>query len=154
MPTGPPKQKAEVLAAAVLAHVGNGGRPSNVDVPQVLWLRLGCGRGGERTAVTTAMAAGTTGPARTHARPEGPWHHRTAGPTGAHARWKWPREHEHSPGRRTFRTARTKHAVVMAEGLIMPGDCGASEEDDRHNENNARHDHHPRCNLVEPRRPC
>jgi len=129
--------------------------PSNVDAPQILWLGLRRGRCGGRTAVTTAMAAGTTGSARTHARSEGPGHHRrTAGPTGAHAGWKWSREDEHPAGRGTFGTAGTKHAVVMAEGegLIMPGDCGASEEDDRHDENNAGDDHHPRRSLVEPRR--
>jgi hypothetical protein len=37
--------------------------------------------------------------------------------------------------------------------LIMPSDCGASEKDNRHDENNASNDHHPRRSLVEPRRP-
>ena len=95
------------------------------------------------------MAAGS---ARTHARSEGPWHHRrTAGPTGAHAGWKLSWE-EHPTGRRTFGTAGTKHAVVIAERVLMPGDGSASEEDNRHDENNAGDDHHPRRGLEEPRR--
>ena len=101
--------------------------------------------------MTAAMAAGTTVPARPHVRPEGPRHHWRAGPTGAHAGRKWSREDEHS-ARRTVGTAGSKHAVVMTEGLIMPGDCGASKEDDRHDENDARDNHHPRRHLVEPRR--
>ena len=94
--------------------------------------------------MTTAMAA------RPHARTEGPRHHRTTGPTGAHAGWEWRTwDDEHPFG--TFGPARTKHAVMMAEGLVMPGDCGASEEDNRHDENRAGDDHHPRRSLVEPR---
>src|SRR5689334_10668493 len=103
--------------------------------------------------MTSALAAGTTVPAWPHVRSEGPWHHRrTAGPTGAHAGRQWSREDEHPTGRRTVGTAGSKHAVVMTEGLIMPGDCGAGEEDDRHDENDARDNHHPRRHLIEPRR--
>ena len=121
---------------------------SNADAPQILWLVL---RTGRRTAMTTAMAAWPTWSARTHTRAKGPRHHRTAGPTGAHPRWQWStREDEHPFG--TFGTARTKHAVVRAERVIMPGDRGASEEDNRHDENRAGDDHHPRRSLVEPRR--
>jgi hypothetical protein len=40
--------------------------------------------------------------------------------------------------------------VVIAIGLVVPGDCGAGEEDNRHDENNASDDHHPRRSLVEP----
>jgi hypothetical protein len=96
--------------------------------------------------MTTAVTAWA---ARTHARAEGSRHHRTAGPTGAHAGWKWSWEDDHPVG--TFRTARAKHAVVMTEGLIMPGDEGAGEEDNRHDENRACDDYHPRRGLVEPR---
>ena len=102
--------------------------------------------------MTAAMAAWrTTWSARTHTRAEGPRHHRTAGPTGAHPRWQWStREDEHPLG--TFGTARTKHAVVRAERVITPGNGGAGEEDNRHDENRAGDDHHPRRSLVEPRR--
>jgi hypothetical protein len=41
----------------------------------------------------------------------------------------------------------------MAEGLIVTGDGGAGEEDNRHDEDNAGDDHDPCRNLVEPRRP-
>jgi hypothetical protein len=44
--------------------------------------------------------------------------------------------------------------VVMAIGLVVPSDCGAAEEDDRHDENNAGDDHHPRRDLEEPGRFC
>jgi hypothetical protein len=104
-------------------------------------------RCGRRAAMTTAMAA------RAHTRTVGPWHHRrTARPAGAHAGRKWSaREDEHPFG--TFGTARTVHAVVMAEeGLIMPGNCRAGEEDNRHHENRAGDNHHPRRSLIEPRR--
>ena len=90
-------------------------------------------------------------PTGTHARAEGPRHHRrTAGPTGAHPGWKWSWEYVHPFG--TFGTARTKHAVVMVEGAIVPADCRAGEEDNRHDENSAGDDHYPRRNLVKPRR--
>ncbi len=101
--------------------------------------------------MTTTMAAGATGPAWSHARSEGPGHHRSAGPARAHAGWKWSGEDERSAG--TFGTAGSEHAVVMAEGLVMAGDCGAREEDDRRDENKARDDNYPRRSLVEPRRP-
>lgn len=38
--------------------------------------------------------------------------------------------------------------------VVMPADCGAGEEDDRHDENNAGDDYHPRRSLVEPGRLC
>jgi hypothetical protein len=114
-------------------------KTSNVDAPQILWQVL---RRRRRTAMTPAMTAWT------HTRAEGPWHHRAAGPTGAHPGWKRPTREDVHP----FGTARTKHAVVRAERMIMPGDRGASEEDDRHDENRAGDDHHPRRSLVEPRR--
>lgn len=94
--------------------------------------------------MTAAMTPGT------HTRAEGPRHHRTAGPTRAHPRRNWStREDEHPLG--AFGSARTKHAVVRAERVIMPGDRGASEEDNRDDENRAGDDHHPRRSLVEPR---
>ena len=40
----------------------------------------------------------------------------------------------------------------MTERVIMPGDEGAGEEDDRHDENSAGDDHHPGRSLVEARR--
>jgi hypothetical protein len=149
MPTGPPKQKPECPPD------GSDARrrcrlPSNVGAPEILWPVLRRRRGGRRTAITVAMAAWSM-PTRTHARAEGPRHHRrTAGPTGAHPGWKWSWEYEHPFG--TFGTARTKHAVVMVEGAILPADCRASEEDNRHDENSAGDDHYPRRNLVKPRR--
>lgn len=98
--------------------------------------------------MTTAMAAGTAGPTRPHAGAEGSWHHRrTARPAGAGAG-----DDEHPAGG-TFRTARTEHAVVMAERLVMPANHCAREEDDRHDENDPGDDHYPRGNLVQPRRP-
>jgi hypothetical protein len=114
---------------------------SNEDAPQILWLVL---RRGRRAAVATAMTA------RTHTRAEGPWHHRTAGPTGAHAGWKWPWENDHPFG--TSWPARTVHAVVRPERVLTPGGIGAGEEDNRDDENRAGDDYHPRCDLVEPRR--
>jgi hypothetical protein len=39
--------------------------------------------------------------------------------------------------------------MVLAEGVVMPGDRGTGEEDDRHHENDAGDDHHPRRDLVE-----
>ena len=96
------------------------------------------------TTMTAAMAAGP------HTRAEGPWHHRrTTGPTGAHPGWKLPTGNDE----RLVGTARTEHpGVVMT--LVMPSECGTGEEDDRHHENNAGHDHHPGRSLVEPRRFC
>jgi hypothetical protein len=89
------------------------------------------------------MAAGRTG---AHAGAEGSWHHRrTARPAGAG-------DDEHAAGG-TFRTARTEHAVVMAERVVTPANHCASEEDDRHDENDSGDDHHPRGDLVQPRRP-
>lgn len=93
--------------------------------------------------MTTAMAAWTTG---THARAEGSRHHRTAGPTGAHAGGKWPREDDHP-----FGTSRTIHAVVMTERVLAAGGEGAGEEDHRHDKNSAGDDHHPGRGLIEPR---
>jgi hypothetical protein len=40
--------------------------------------------------------------------------------------------------------------MVVAVGLIVPGDCGAGEEGNRHDENDASDDHNPRRGLVEP----
>ena len=100
--------------------------------------------------MTTAMAAWTTGTARTHTRAEGSRHHRAAGPTGPRARGKWSWEDDHAF--RTLRTAGAIHPVVMTERVIMPGDEGAGEEDDRHDENSAGDDHYPGRSLVEARR--
>jgi hypothetical protein len=96
----------------------------------------------------TAMAAGTTG---THVR--------APGPTGAHARGKWSTREGRPlprPGRGGVGTTgalgavRTEHAVVvMAIVLVMPGDRSAGEEDNRHHENDAGNDHHPRRYLIE-----
>jgi hypothetical protein len=97
--------------------------------------------------VTTAMAAWTT---RTHTRAEGSRHHRAAGPTGPRARGKRSWEDDHAF--RTLGTAGAKHPVVMTERVIVPGDEGAGEEDDRHDENSASDDHHPGRSLVEARR--
>jgi len=117
-------------------------------VLQILWLALWRGR----TAVATAMAAWTTGPARTHSRAEWSRHHRTAGPTGAHSWGKWSREDDHPFG--TSGTAWTEHAVVITERVIVPGGEGAGEEDHRDDENSPRDNHHPRRSLVEPGRLC
>jgi hypothetical protein len=102
---------------------------------------------------------GSAGAARTH-----------AGTTGAHAgtarthtrgrRSTRGDEPLSSSGRRTAGTAWrpaavTDHVmVVIAIRLVMPGNCGAGEEDNRHDENNAGNDHHPRRSLVEPGRLC
>jgi hypothetical protein len=40
--------------------------------------------------------------------------------------------------------------MVVAVGLVVPGDCGAGEEDNRRDENDASDDHDPRRGLVEP----
>ena len=101
-----------------------------------------------RTAMTTAVAARTSGPTRTHTGAEGSRHHRAAGP---HARGKRSWQHDHSF--RTFWTAGSEHAVVMTERVILPGDEGAGEEDDRDDENSPSDDHDPRRSLVEPRGP-
>ena len=100
--------------------------------------------------MTAAMGAWTTGSARTHAGAEGTWHHRAAGPTGTHARGEWSRKDDHSFG--TSGTAGTIHAVVMTERVIIPGDEGAGEEDDRQDENSAGNDHYPGRSLVQTRR--
>lgn len=100
------------------------------------------------------MTSGTTRPTRSHARSERARHHRrTTGPTGAHAWRKWARENRYPSRKGSFGTAGEKHPVVMAEGLIVTGDGGAGEEDNRHDEDNAGDDHDPCRNLVEPRRP-
>jgi hypothetical protein len=96
--------------------------------------------------MATAMAAWPTGSARTHTGAEGTWHHRPTGPTGAHARGKWSGKDDHS-----FGTAGTIHAVVMTERVIIPGDEGTGEEDDRHDENSAGNDHHPGRSLIKTR---
>jgi hypothetical protein len=96
--------------------------------------------------MTTAMAAWPTGSARTHTGAEGTWHHRPTGPTGAHARGKWSGKDDHS-----FGTAGTIHAVVLTERVIMPGDEGTGEEDDRHDENSAGNNHHPGGSLIKTR---
>jgi hypothetical protein len=118
------------------------------------------GRGRRRRLCGTARSA------RTHAGATGTGHHRhhrrTAGPTRTHARGRRSTREDEQPlsgsWRRaagTARTAGTEHAVVvMAIWLVMPGDCGAGEEDNRHDENNAGDDHHPCRNLVEPGRLC
>src|ERR1700757_1965141 len=108
-------------------------------VPQVLWLALRR----SRTAMTTAVAAWAT---RTHTRAEGSRHHRAAGPAGAHARRKWSRKNDHS-----FGTAGAIHAVVRTERLIVPGNEGPGEEDDRHDENRAGDDDYPGRGLIEAR---
>ena len=99
--------------------------------------------------MTTAVAAWTTGSARTHTGAEGAWHHRPTGPTGAHARGKRSGKDDHSFG--TPGTAGTVHAVVMTERVIIPGDEGTGEEDDRHNENRAGNDHYPGRSLIKTR---
>lgn len=99
--------------------------------------------------MATAMAAWTTGSARTHTGAEGTWHHRPTGPTGAHARGKWSGNDDHSFG--TAGTAGTIHAVVMTEWVIMPGDERTGKEDDRHDENRAGNDHYPGRSLIKTR---
>jgi hypothetical protein len=102
-----------------------------------------------RTAMTTAMAAWTTGAARTHTRAEGSWHRHHRHTAGTHPWWEWStREDEHPFG--AFGTARTVHAVMMTERLIMSADEGAGEEDNGHDENGAGDDYHPGRSLVEP----
>lgn len=106
------------------------------------------------TAVTwTARTTGTTRGAGT-TRAEGR-HRRTTRPTGAQHRRKRSTWEERGPLARrwSFRTKRGEHAMVVAM-MVMDRDCGAGEEDDRHNENDAGDDHHPRSDLVKPRRPC
>jgi hypothetical protein len=44
--------------------------------------------------------------------------------------------------------------VVIVIRLVMPGDRSAGEEDNRHDENDAGNDHHPRRGLVKPGRLC
>jgi hypothetical protein len=95
------------------------------------------------------MAAWTTGSARTHPGAERTWHHRPTGPTGAHARGKWSGKDDHSFG--TSGTAGTVHAVVMTERVIIPGDEGTGEEDDRHDEHSAGNDHNPGRSLIKTR---
>jgi hypothetical protein len=92
------------------------------------------------------MTAWPTGSARTHTGAERTRHHRPTGPTGAHARGKWSGKDDHS-----FGTAGTIHAVVRTERVIMPGDEGTGEEDDRDNENSAGDNHHPGRSLIKTR---
>jgi hypothetical protein len=100
--------------------------------------------------MTTAMAAWThTGAARTHTGAEGTWHHRPTGPTGTHARGKRSGKDDHSFG--TSGTAGTIHAVVMTERVIIAGDEGAGEEDDRQDENSAGNDDYPGRSLIKTR---
>jgi hypothetical protein len=84
-------------------------------------------------------------------------HRRAAGPTGAQARGKWSTRKDRPWSRRravgTIGTERPVHAVVVLL-LVMPGDCGAGEEHNSHHEDDARHDHHPRRHLVQPRVQC
>ena len=108
-------------------------------------------------AVTwTARTTGTTRGAGT-TRAEGR-DRRTTRPTGAQDRRKRPAWEEGRPlarrwSLRTLGTKRGEHAMVMAM-VVMDRDRCAGEEDDRHNENDAGDDHHPRSDLVKPRRPC
>jgi hypothetical protein len=95
------------------------------------------------------MATWTTGSAWTHTGAEGAWHHRPTRPTGANARGKWSGKDDHSFG--ASGTAGTIHAVVMTERVIIPGDEGTSEEDDRHDENGAGNDHDPGRSLIKTR---
>jgi hypothetical protein len=153
MPTDSTKQKPEVLATVALVDVADRSRGRMPVRPSYFGLALRRGRRGRRgrrTAMATAVTAWATVPARTHARAEGTRHHRrTAGPTWTHTGWKWPTwEDEHPVG--AFGTLRTKHAVVMVEGAIMPGDRCAGEENNRDDENRAGNNHHPRRSLVEP----
>jgi hypothetical protein len=99
--------------------------------------------------MATAMAAWTTGSARTHTGAEGTWHHRPTGPTGAHARGKWSRKDDHSFG--TSGTTGAIHAVVMTERVILPGHERTGEEDDCHDENSAGNDHYPGRSLIKTR---
>jgi hypothetical protein len=111
------------------------------------------------TTVTTMPAmttrpAGSTGLAGS-TRAEGPRHHRrTTGPPGAHTRGKWSTWEDRRPlaRRRTFRPFGTEQAMVVVM-MVMAGDRGAGEEDDRHHENDAGDDHDPRRDLVKPGRP-
>ena len=89
-------------------------------------------------------------------RAEGTRHHRwPTGPTGAHARGKWSARNQPRSGwwRRAVGTLgieRTVHAVVVMV-IVMPGDCGAGEEDHCHHEHDACDDHHPRRDLIQAR---
>ena len=55
------------------------------------------------------------------------------------------------PSVRAFGTAGAEHPVVVMT-VMHARRRGAGEEDDRHDENNAGDDHHPGRSLVEPRR--
>jgi hypothetical protein len=119
-----------------------------------LW---GFGRGWRRRLSVIAVIAMATVITRATGatRPEGPRHHRRAtGPTGSHARGKWSARKERPRTRRcaigTLGIERTVHAVVVMV-IVMPGDCGTGEEDNRHHENDSCDDHHPRRDLVEAR---
>jgi hypothetical protein len=161
MPTGPRKQKPNAHADTN-ARVGVGSTPVAPNDPACNRMRLRCklfccptclqstlrGRWWWRWLSMTAMAAGTTG---THVR--------APGPAGAHARGKWSTREGRPlprPGRGAVGTAgalgavRTEHAVVvMAVGVVMSGDRSAGEEDNRHHENDAGNDHHPRRYLIQ-----
>ena len=99
--------------------------------------------------MTAAMAAWTTGSGRTHTGTERTWHHRPTGPTGTHARGKWSGKDDHSFG--TSGTAGTVHAVVMTERVIIAGDEGTGEKDDRQDENRAGNDDYPGRSLIKTR---
>jgi hypothetical protein len=96
--------------------------------------------------MAATMAAWPTGP---HAGAERAWHHRPTRPTGAHARGKWSGKDDHSFG--ASGTAGTIHAVMMTERVIIPGDEGTGEEDDRNDENGAGNDHYPGRSLIKTR---
>ena len=102
------------------------------------------------------MTPMTTRPAGTHARAPGNWPHPwTTRPAGTHARGKRRPAGEvrplSGPWSGAVGTLGTEHAVVvMAEGVVVSGDRGAGEENDRHHENDASDDHYPRRYLVEP----
>jgi hypothetical protein len=74
---------------------------------------------------------------------------RATGPTGADTRGKRsPGKHRPLPGRWTVGIEWTVYAVVV---VVMPADCSAGEEDNRHHEHGACDDHHPRRGLIEAR---
>jgi hypothetical protein len=146
MPTGPAKLKTERTATGVR-------QPAALPVP-ALW---GLGRGWRWLPViavipVAARAAGAPGA-------EGSGHGWATWPTGARARarseWSAGKNRPRPIWRRAIGAIGIERTVaaVGVMVLVMPGDCGTGEEDDRNHEHDARDDHHPRRGLVEARVP-
>jgi hypothetical protein len=138
-----------LLRFAALAF-GTGFRPTLIR--HCLALRGRAQRRGRR------RPRGSAGATRTHAGATGAH----AGTARTHTRGRRSTRENEQPLSSSWRQAtratggtRGEHAmVVIAIRLVMPGDCSAGEEDNRHDENNAGNDHHPRRSLVESGRLC